>query len=34
MLSDPNVEWIIFAVAIVGALLSLVARRAPKPAAT
>jgi putative oxidoreductase len=33
-LSASNVAWLIFAVAIVGALLSLVVRRAPKPAAT
>lgn len=33
-LSAPNVAWIVFAVVIVGSLLSLVARRAPKPAAT
>jgi putative oxidoreductase len=34
VLSAPNVAWIIFAVAIVGALLSLVGRQTPKPAAT
>src|SRR5215472_4976672 len=33
-LSAPSAYWIIFGVAIVGALLSLVARRAPKPATT
>jgi putative oxidoreductase len=33
-LASPNVALIIFAVAIVGALLSLVGRRAPKPAPT
>ena len=34
VLGAPNAAWIIFAAAIVGALLSLVGRRAPKPAAT
>jgi putative oxidoreductase len=34
ILSEPNVAWIIIAMAVVGALLSLVARRAPKPVTT
>jgi len=32
VLSQPNVAWIVFAVVVAGALLTLVVRRAPKPA--